>query len=406
MNSPDKSKNSNIIKLEEDSLENSPSKNKYSLNDDCFPFNKQNQSYLETYFFNSVEENEYDCRNIQVIDLDSNRILNSEKQKQIKNFFLSKNSINEINKKENKINLKKEVNNCIKNEKTRYVEKILIENTTISSQINMTKSNLSQNSSLINKNLNELTSKNKNKYEKKNNSQTFHVFTPKLNNISFNFLFGIKKNTNNLSDNGLSQMRKESIISLCCSSEEKPEKGGELFKTTRLGRKRHPKKPRKFKTDDIRKKIKSRFHKHLKLLINMKLKSAGSLLFFESCPQCMIGNVSKNLFNKEILGFSYKKLIETNFFKNNKHSKEKIDSEKYQKNLNVLKYLEENKEISKISGFDEIKKLTYEELLYEYFNSTQFEESILKLKEEEESDEYINKYIFVANCYIEFFKEI
>ena len=62
---------------------------------------------------------------------------------------------------------------------------------------------------------------------------------------------------------------------------------------TENGKKRRIKKKRKFKSDDIRKKIKSRFHKTFKNIINENLKKAGSKKLFDFFPQCFIGNVSK-----------------------------------------------------------------------------------------------------------------
>ena len=65
---------------------------------------------------------------------------------------------------------------------------------------------------------------------------------------------------------------------------------------------------RKFKSDDIRKKIKSRFHKTLKNIINANLKKAGSKKFFDFLPQCFIGNISKKV-NSECLELTYKELF-------------------------------------------------------------------------------------------------
>ena len=57
------------------------------------------------------------------------------------------------------------------------------------------------------------------------------------------------------------------------------EKEKETKNDKHLGKKRQ-RKIRKYKPDDIRKKIKARFHKTLKNIINYKLKKAGSTLFF------------------------------------------------------------------------------------------------------------------------------
>ena len=52
--------------------------------------------------------------------------------------------------------------------------------------------------------------------------------------------------------------------------------------------KKKKKKPRKFKPDDIRKKIKAKFHKIFKNVINSKLKKAGAKKMFDFIPQSFI----------------------------------------------------------------------------------------------------------------------
>ena len=68
-----------------------------------------------------------------------------------------------------------------------------------------------------------------------------------------------------------------------------------------------------------------------------------------------------------------------------------------------MKYLENNLEISIISGFDKIKRIKYRDLLESYFLSKEFENSISKLKMKGETDEYINMYILFAKNYINYF---
>ena len=171
------------------------------------------------------------------------------------------------------------------------------------------------------------------------------------------------------------------------------------------GKKRRIKKKRKFKSDDIRKKIKSRFHKTLKNIINENLKNAGSKKFFDFLPQCFIGNISKKI-NSECLELTYKELLSTNFF-SEKNGEEypniRIDNKKYLKNLEVLEYLKKNPEISKRSGFDIISEKKYKDLLQIYFSSGEFENSIVRLKKENESKEYIQEYILRARGYVNFY---
>ena len=73
------------------------------------------------------------------------------------------------------------------------------------------------------------------------------------------------------------------------------------------------------------------------------------------------------------------------------------------KNQEVLKYLEKNENICKESGFDLISGKKYKDLLTTYFSSFEFENSIIRLKKENENNDYIQEYIFIAKHYVEFF---
>ena len=106
-------------------------------------------------------------------------------------------------------------------------------------------------------------------------------------------------------------------------------------------------KKRKFKSDDIRKKIKSRFHKTIKNIINENLKKAGSKELFDFLPQSFVCNISKGK-NKEVMNMTYKQILETDFTKEignlNNHQKI-IDLKKFENNLKVLNYLKNNPSI-------------------------------------------------------------
>ena len=175
------------------------------------------------------------------------------------------------------------------------------------------------------------------------------------------------------------------------------------------GRKRIIKYKRKYKGDIIRKKIKSRFHKLLKNIINENLKKAGSKYFFDFLPQCFIGNTSKIL-TKTCFEMTYKELLEKDFFTDLcktmvNYRNESIDKNKINKNKQTLEYLQNNPEISKISGFDYIKDMKYKTLLNNYFISKEFEESLQQIKEENEAPEYIQLYIYKAKNYINFYEK-
>ena len=172
------------------------------------------------------------------------------------------------------------------------------------------------------------------------------------------------------------------------------------------GKKKRVKKKRKYKPDDIRKKIKARFHKIIKNIINENLKKAGSDELFDFIPQSFIGNVSKKV-NSNAMDLTYKELLSSKFRIeiNSDSLNNKVDIIKYEKNQKVLKYLEENPEISKRAGFDIVQNMKYKELLGIYFKSAQFENSITQLKAENESNEYIEEYIYRAMTYLKFYSD-
>ena len=183
-----------------------------------------------------------------------------------------------------------------------------------------------------------------------------------------------------------------------------------IFKTTinnnnSKGNIKKSKKQRKFKSDDIRKKIKVKFHKALKDIINENLKKAGSDELFSFLPQSFIGNISK-VFNKKYMDITYQELLSIDFTELKKDNIE-VDMEKKQiiKNKNVLQYLNNNPEISTNSGYNIIKDMKYKDLLQLYFSSKEFENSIFQLKNKNESIEYIDSYIKLSQDYINFFSD-
>ena len=162
------------------------------------------------------------------------------------------------------------------------------------------------------------------------------------------------------------------------------------------------KKQRKFKPDDIRKKIKSNCHKIIKNIINENLKKAGSEELFGFLHQSFMGNISR-IFNKKYMDSTYEDLLSIDFSKNEKASNLDIAIKNHNKNINVLNYLNKNPEISKISGFSKLKKMKYKDILSSYFLSKEFENTIDVLKSKKETSEYISEYIFLAKDYINFF---
>lgn len=178
-------------------------------------------------------------------------------------------------------------------------------------------------------------------------------------------------------------------------------------------RKRHKSIKRKLKPDNIRKKIKSRFFKAIRVRINKMLKEAKSKEFFDLLPQCFIINITKKK-NQQIMDMPFKTLITYNFIaeekkmenrSDKKSAKDKwnVDIKKYDKNLRVISYLEQNKEIAKKSKFDIIGNMTVAQLFDEYLKSAEFEKEVVKLRNEGNDDSYIKDYIVKAFGFINYF---
>ena len=182
-------------------------------------------------------------------------------------------------------------------------------------------------------------------------------------------------------------------------------KGKKYFDSSSQLPKKHKKRKknihkRKENSDNIRKKIKARFFKCLKNEINRKLKICGSKYTFSFLPQSFICNLAKAK-NKEALDFTLKEIISTSF---SDWKKERVsDLKKYRHNLFVLNYLENNKEISEKSNFNNIKNMKYYKIFNEYLESKEFGLEISTLKKEKENDKYIINYIIKARNLLNFF---
>ena len=172
------------------------------------------------------------------------------------------------------------------------------------------------------------------------------------------------------------------------------------------GKRRRTTLDRKNNKDLIRKKIKLKFHKDLKNIINNNLLKCQSEKIFDFLPQCFLTNLTKTT-NLKFLEQPYINLLTTDFTKElnktNDYKKKNSDEKQYLKNKKVLEYLENNPKISENSGFDLIKNMKYKEILNAYFHSKQFEDSIIQLKNENETHEYIQSYIYYAETYIQYF---
>ena len=143
-------------------------------------------------------------------------------------------------------------------------------------------------------------------------------------------------------------------------------------------------------------------------IINENLKKAGSKFFFSFLPQIFISSISRQK-NYQVLDFTYRQLLETDFVSNideNKYKNKNVDYSKYKNNLKVLEYLDTHPDICKASGFDIMGNMKYKDLLDQYFNSDEFDKAIRRLREENEEEEYIEEYKNKAKSYVKFFSSL
>ena len=146
--------------------------------------------------------------------------------------------------------------------------------------------------------------------------------------------------------------------------------------------------------DNIRKKIKRGFlNNALYNKLNKKLKEIGSKLFLEKFPQKFACDVVKKT-NKLLLNMNLEEIFELKELYNEKELKN------YYHNLKVVK----NKEIQENEEFKKILNKKYYELFEEYINSDEFIiDEINRLKKNKMHNTYIEKYIYLAENFIEFF---
>ena len=172
------------------------------------------------------------------------------------------------------------------------------------------------------------------------------------------------------------------------------------------------KKKRKENGDNIRKKIKTYFHKYLRKVINTKLERAGSKYFFETLPQIFMTDITLKT-NFEVMELNYEQLLNYTYnqeinddisdgAKDYIHKRKATADKKYRRNIQVLEYLNRNGKISEESGWLIIKNMKYKDLLQAYFNSNEFLESVEELSKKESID-YMNSYHYFASTYINFF---
>ena len=170
--------------------------------------------------------------------------------------------------------------------------------------------------------------------------------------------------------------------------------------TTSYKKKGKKKKKRKYNIDNINKGIKTHFFKQLKINTNLILKSEGfkkeqQFTYFQPS---FISNTNKNL-NKEMFQKKFEDFLLTDIMEFMKDKKTKnTDLTNYEKNISVLEDLKRNK-----CRFDFLDK-TIIELFNEYLKSKEFKMIIDNLKNKnKEEKEYIKKYIYKANDFINYY---
>ena len=166
---------------------------------------------------------------------------------------------------------------------------------------------------------------------------------------------------------------------------------------TFLKRKRLPiRKPRKDNQDNMRKKIKRGFFNTALInILNQKLESFGSSKYFEKFPQFFVSDVNQKR-NKEIFSMTLSEILEKKALYENE---QKSGFENYFHNLKVV----QSEDIKENEEFKIIFKKKICELYEEYLNSDEFKiGEINRLKEKNMTDDYIARYIYLANHLIEF----
>ena len=166
---------------------------------------------------------------------------------------------------------------------------------------------------------------------------------------------------------------------------------------TFLKRKRFPEKRRRLENqDNMRKKIKRGFLNNAVITkLNEILFDNKNKLYLVKFPQNLVVNVTKNA-NKTLLNMSLEQIFEK------KELYKEKDLINYAHNLKVIK----SKEVQGNSELKAILNKKYSELFEEYVNSKEFKvDDINRLKKNKMNDFYIERYIYLAKHFIEFFSE-
>jgi hypothetical protein len=245
-------------------------------------------------------------------------------------------------------------------------------------------------------NNNNNDSSNNNNIELENNSAPMNVNLIPINENLNTQTYNLNNSNSNLQE--LSCPKNNFIITPFCSKNCRKKENILFYNTSE--RKRNKSKStiiRKLKPDSLRKKIKARFHRKIGQIINNKLKEYGSKFQFGLFPQPFIKNINIE-FNRPLLSLTMRELFQKTFGFKDK------DREKANYNIKVIKYLEENSDICLDDEITNFLDSTYEEIIKKYMHGKYLLEDIERLKKEGENREYINRYIFIAMHWVEFYK--
>ena len=191
---------------------------------------------------------------------------------------------------------------------------------------------------------------------------------------------------------------KNNFVTTPLDSKNKLNFDGILFFNTRQEKTKSKNKlVRKLKPDSLRKKIKARFHKKLRQIINIKLKECGSKFYFDLLPQPFITNINIE-FNRPLLNITMRELFQKTFGFKTK------DREKINYNIQVIKYLEKNPHLNNDEYISKFLDSTYEEIIQKFMHGKYLLEDIERLKKEGENSDYINRYTYIAMHWIDFYK--
>lgn len=168
---------------------------------------------------------------------------------------------------------------------------------------------------------------------------------------------------------------------------------------TFLGRKRFPEKRKRFENqDNMRKKIKRGFLNEAlitnfnEILGNNENKNKPYLMKF---PQDLVVNITKDT-NKKLINMTLEQIFEK------KELYKQKDLSKYYHNLKVIK----SEEVQENPDLKAILNKKYYQLFEEYRNSKEFRiDEINRLKKKNMNDSYIERHIYLAKHFIEFFSE-